>query len=116
MPEFDAVVASAKGVAIRQDRAVLKKKLAEGVEDFLDVFDRATQHTDKVASGLRVEPFLRCIPAIGTTKARTILDDLGIRSTATLGGLRVNQRTAFRRALVESSRARELRLAMVVSS
>lgn len=100
MPEFDAVRASAKGVAIRQERALLKRKLADGVEDFLDVFDRAAEHTDKVASGLRVEPFLRCIPAIGTTKARGILDELGIRPSATLGGLRVNQRSAFRRTLV----------------
>lgn len=100
MSEFDAVGASAKGVAIRQERAGLKKRLSDGDEDFLDVFDRASDHSDKVAAGLRVEPFLRCIPAIGTTKARGVLDTLGIRPTATLGGLRVNQRSAFRRALV----------------
>ena len=100
MAEFDAKAASAKGVAVRQERANLKRRLANGVEDFLDVFDRALGGSDKAASGLRVEPFLRCIPAIGTTKAHAILEDLGIRPTATLGGLRVNQRALFRRALV----------------
>jgi len=96
---FDAASASAKGVHIRQRRAALKKALSEGDEDFLDTFDRAGSRTEPISAGLRVEPFLRCIPAIGHTKAARILEELGINPRATLGGLRVKQRTAFRREL-----------------
>jgi len=96
---FDAASASAKGVHIRQRRAALKKALSEGDEDFLDTFDRAGSRSEPVSAGLRVEPFLRCIPAIGHTKAARILEKLGINPRATLGGLRVKQRTAFRREL-----------------
>lgn len=98
-PPFDATASSAKGVEMRQQRAAVKKALTAGELHFLDVFDRAGDHTDPVLSGIRVDPFLRCIPAIGSTKSQRILEQLGIRPTATIGGLRVNQRRAFRAKL-----------------
>ena len=114
---FDAVSASQKGVEIRQKRAQLKQALASGREDFLDTFDRAGSHTEPISAGMRVEPFLRCIPAIGRTKAARILEDLGINPRATLGGLRVKQRLAFRRELVRltgSARPERRKGALVV--
>ena len=114
---FDPASASAKGVEIRQQRAALKKELSQGEADFLDTFDRATSRTDPVSAGMRVEPFLRCIPAIGTTKAQRILSELGISPRATLGGLRIKQRSAFRRelsSLTSETRSSRRRGALVV--
>ncbi len=114
---FDPASASAKGVEIRQKRAQLKRALARGEADFLDTFDRAGDRTDPVSAGMRVEPFLRCIPAVGVTKAGRILEGLGISPRATLGGLRVHQRSAFRRelsTLTSSSRPPGRRGALVV--
>lgn len=100
MVDFDARAASIKGVAMRQSRAALKRQLTAGQRDFLDTFDRATDGADMVAAGMRVEPFLRCIPGVGVTKAKAALEGIGVNPRATLGGLRVNQRVAFRRELV----------------
>jgi len=114
---FDPASASVKGVEIRQKRAELKRALARGEADFLDTFDRAGDRIDPVSAGMRVEPFLRCIPAVGVTKAARILDELGINPRATLGGLRVKQRSAFRRELsilTSASRPSGRRGALVV--
>lgn len=99
MTPFDPVEASKKGVAIRQERAALKRDLASGQRNFLVVFDQAAERTDPVSSGLRVEWFLRALPSVGVTKAQAICEKLGINPRATLGGLRVNQRTLLRREL-----------------
>lgn len=98
---FEPRTASAKGVEIRQQRADLKRQLALGEQDFLDTFDRATNGDDPVAAGIRTETFLRCIPAVGETKALRTLERIGVSPRATIGGLRVNQRRAFRNELVE---------------
>ncbi len=98
--DFDAKAASARAVEVRRERASLKQELSLSQRDFLETFDLATERVDPIAAGLRVDWFLRCLPAVGPTKALRILERLGINPRATLGGLRINQRTAFRRELV----------------
>lgn len=100
MNGFDPKEASAKGIAVRQDRAALKRQLASGERDFLTTFDLATDGSDPIAAGIRTETFLRCIPAVGRTKAQAALERIGVSPRATIGKLRINQRTAFRRELV----------------
>jgi len=94
---FDAKAASVKGVEMRRARAEFKAALARGEFRFLEVYDQAeSEDASQVLRGLRVEWFLRSIPGFGVTKTRALLERLGISATATLGGLRVRQRTALR--------------------
>lgn len=97
---FDARAQSARSSALRQQRAELKAELASLQRDFVDTFDRAKDSDDPALHGLRIDWFLRSLPGVGPTKSARILQDLGINPRATIGGLRINQRTAFRRELV----------------
>lgn len=94
---FDAVAASRRGVERRRARAELKAKLAAGEYRLVEAFDDAEDPgADPALRGLRVEWFLRSIPGFGITKTHSLLSSLGISPTATLGGLRVRQRSALR--------------------
>lgn len=95
--EFDPAAASQRGVQVRRARAQLKSELRAGRHRLLEVFDRAEDPSaDIVLRGLRVEWFLRSIPGFGATKTTRLLERLGVKPTATLGGLRVRQRAALR--------------------
>ncbi|AVG24061.1 guanylate kinase [Pontimonas salivibrio] len=98
---FDAGAQSAKSSALRKRRAQIKEELSQLQRDFVDTFDRAKDSDNPALSGLRVDWFLRALPGVGPTKTTKILERLGINPRATIGGLRINQRTAFRRELVE---------------
>ncbi len=101
MTGFDAKTLSAKGAALRRARAQLKAEIAEGRHSLIELFDRAAEpDCEAVLSGLRVEWFLRSIPGFGVTKASRLLAGLEINPRATLGGLRVRQRSALRREVV----------------
>ncbi len=101
MSKFDAQALSAKGAALRSARAALKRELSEGRHSLLELFDRAGEPgCDSVLSGLRVEWFLRSIPGFGVTKAARLLERLQINPRATLGGLRVRQRSLLRSEVV----------------
>jgi guanylate kinase len=97
---FDAHLQSQRAVALRRARAALKKDLKTGVRHPMDVFDEGVERANQVVTGLRVDWFLRSLPAWGPTKAQRFLDELGINPRLTLGGLRVRQQVAFRRKLV----------------
>jgi guanylate kinase len=99
--EFDAQGLSAKGAALRSRRALLKAEISDGRHHLIELFDQASEaECDPVLSGLRVEWFLRSIPGFGVTKAKRLLERLGINPRATLGGLRVRQRSSLRREVV----------------
>lgn len=101
MKEFDARALSAKGAALRAERARLKREIAEGQHSLIALFDEASEPEGPVVlQGLRVDWFLRAIPGCGVTKVGRILEGLGINPRATLGGLRVRQRAALRREVV----------------
>ena len=101
MTEFDAKALSAKGAALRSARAQLKVEISEGRHSLIALFDTAGEaQCEPVLSGLRVEWFLRSIPGFGVTKAARLLERLEINPRATLGGLRVRQRSALRREVV----------------
>ena len=101
MVEFDAHAASTLGVAVRQARATLKAAIAAGEENILELFDRAQgEEADEILAGLRVEWFLRSIPGMGSTKVQRVLAAAGVLPRATLGGLRIRQRTALRAEVV----------------
>jgi len=96
---------SALGAAMRAARASLKTDIALGKIPVLTLFDQAGEpECDQVLSGLRVGWFLRSIPGIGVTKANRLLADLGINPKATLGGLRIRQRSALRTQVIELQR------------
>jgi len=96
---FDAHAQSKRAVAVRRARAQLKKDIKSGKRHPLDVFDQGVDRENQVVQGLRVDWFLRSLPAWGETKAQRFLADLGINPRLTLGGLRVRQQLAFRRKL-----------------
>lgn len=96
-PKFDAAAASRRGVEMRRARAELKDQLRRGDHRLVAMFDEAeTPDADPVLRGLRVDWFLRSIPGFGVTKTHSLLERLGVRPSATLGGLRVRQRAALR--------------------
>lgn len=101
MSEFDAASQSKKAVALRRARAALKKDIKAGRRDPLDVFDQGVERKNPVVKGLRVDWFLRSLPAWGETKAHRFLERVGVNPRQTLGGLRVRQQVTFRRALLE---------------
>jgi guanylate kinase len=89
--------ASQQGIVVRRARAELKASIARGEGSILELFDRAGEpDADPVLRGLRVEWFLRSIPGVGVTKAQRLVEGLGINPRATLGGVRVRQRTLLR--------------------
>ncbi len=94
---FDAFGASRRGLEVRRARAAFKRELSDGQHRLLDIFDRSEDpDADLVLRGLRVEWFLRTIPGFGAKKTKAVLERVGVRPTATLGGLRVRQRAALR--------------------
>jgi guanylate kinase len=99
---FTATELSRKGAQVRRARASLKQEIAEGVHSLIELFDQAGEpECDPILHGLRVQWFLRAIPGFGITKATRLLEELGINPRATLGGLRVRQRSALRRHVVD---------------
>jgi len=90
---------------MRTARAGLKKEIAAGRHSLVALVDSAeSQEADPVVAGLRVSWFLGSIPGLGVVKVQKILDGLGISPRATLGGLRVRQRAAFRRQVAHLQR------------
>lgn len=101
MTGFNAKALSVKGAALRSARAKLKAEISEGRHSLIDLFDAAGEsECEPVLAGLRVEWFLRSIPGFGVTKAARLLESLGINPRATLGGLRVRQRSVLRREVI----------------
>jgi guanylate kinase len=102
MSDFDPVELSRQGAAMRSARAHLKAEISRGVHSLIEIYDQAGElECDPVVAGLRVQWFLRAIPGFGLTKTGRLLERLGINPRATLGGLRVRQRAALRREVVD---------------
>jgi guanylate kinase len=99
--EFDAHAQSQRATALRRARAQLKADIKSGKRDPLEVFDQGVDKENPVVAGLRVEWFLRSLPAWGPTKAHRFLEGLNINPRWSLGGLGVRQQVAFRRKLRE---------------
>lgn len=105
MTELSPGELSALGAAMRAARAELKAEIARGSHSVVELFDRAGEpHCDVVLAGLRVSWFLRSIPGIGVTKTSRLLEGLGINPRATLGGLRVRQRSVLRPVVAQLQR------------
>ncbi len=86
------------GARRRTARAELKQEIARGKHSLVALCDAASQaDADPALSGLRVSWFLGSIPGVGVNKTTSILHRLGISPRATVGGLRVRQRAAFRK-------------------
>lgn len=97
MSELTPAQLSALGASRRTARAELKKSIARGKYSLVSLCDEASEAgADPVLAGLRVGWFLGAIPGVGIHKTRSTLERLGISPRATLGGLRVRQRAAFR--------------------
>lgn len=105
MKELTPTQLSELGASRRTARAELKKKIARAEFSLVALCDEAAEAgADPVLSGLRVSWFLRAIPGVGVHKTSSILERLGISPTATLGGLRVRQRAAFRGEVIALQR------------
>lgn len=101
MSGFNPTELSRRGAEVRTARARLKRDITEGHHSLIELFDAAGEPgCDPILSGLRVQWFLRSIPGFGMTKATRVLEGLGINPRATLGGLRIRQRTVLRREVV----------------
>lgn len=102
MTGFDPGSLSRKGAEVRSQRAELKRAIARGEHSLIELFDKAGEpDCDHVLAGLRVQWFLRAVPGFGITKATRLLDELAISPRATLGGLRIRQRTRLRGHVLE---------------
>ncbi|MGO2659784.1 guanylate kinase [Mycetocola reblochoni] len=102
-PEVDRTQASQAAVRARQARAEVKRAVAAGDRDALDVLAAATTDPAGVEGRIRVTEFLLSLPAIGKTKLPRVLESLGISASKRLGGLGVHQRARLR-AYLESRR------------
>ncbi|QLD10535.1 guanylate kinase [Microbacterium oleivorans] len=91
-PEVDRVAASRRAVAVRRERASLKKDVAMRVISPQELLRRAWADPDSAAGSLRITDFLTAIPAIGENKRDRILADLDISPVKRLGGLGSRQR------------------------
>lgn len=100
MPPFEPTDAAQRSVLRRQARAELKGQLSRLERDVVATFDEAENTDDPALAGLRVDWFLRALPGVGPTKAKRVVDRLGISPRATLGGMRVKQRAALREEVV----------------
>lgn len=105
MKDLTPAQLSELGARRRTARADLKKHISLGRYSLVALCDEAGEPgADPVLSGLRVSWFLRSIPGVGLHKTTRILERLGINPTATLGGLRIRQRSAFREEVVSLQR------------
>lgn len=97
MSPFRPSEASSKGLEVRRARAALKAEISRGEHNYLGLYDQSGEPgAGDVLRGLRVEWFLRAVPGVGQTKVDRWLAELGVNPRATLGGLRVRQRSALR--------------------
>lgn len=100
-PPVDRRAASAAAVAARRGRATVKRAIAEGKRSAVEVLDESTKDPKSPEHTLRITEFLLSIPAIGETKMRRILDELGISDVKRLGGLGKHQRDRLRAFLLK---------------
>jgi len=96
-PEVDRIAASRAAVAARRARAAVKSDIATGRRSALEVLDAARDDPGGTEGRMRVTDFLLALPAIGPTKMRAALGDLGIADVKRLGGLGRLQRERLRR-------------------
>lgn len=105
-PEVDRVAASRSAVEARRARADIKRRIAEGSLDPLEVLTRADAGGPRSAAAtLRLPEFLRSIPGIGVVRAGRLLDELEIAPSKRVGGLGVRQRRRLEEALRARARA-----------
>ena len=79
-----------KGIADRQWRSTVKKRLKTGEIDLHDVLKQASD--DQVIAKTRVLEILESMPQVGPVRARRLMERLDISPSRRLRGLGVNQR------------------------
>ncbi len=95
-PEVDRAAASRRAVAVRRERAALKRDIATRVITPQELLRRAVADPASAAGTMRVTDFLTALPAIGEGKRDRILAELGISPVKRVGGLGTRQRAALR--------------------
>ncbi|MCT9820225.1 guanylate kinase [Microbacterium sp. W1N] len=98
-PEVDRAAASRRAVAVRRERAALKRDVATRVITPQELLRRAIADPASAAGTMRITDFLTALPAIGEGKRDRILADLEISPVKRVGGLGARQRAALRRFL-----------------
>jgi len=94
-PEVDRAAASRRAVAVRRERAALKRDVSTRVITPQELLRRAVADPASAAGTMRITDFLTALPAIGEGKRDRILADLGISPVKRVGGLGARQRTAL---------------------
>jgi guanylate kinase len=89
-----------KAASYRLERAAYKTQIREGNVTVAAVF-RAIAEGNQMVCHLRIEPFLRCYPAIGPVKAAGICAALGVSPQRRIGGLGRRQLASLRELLEE---------------
>lgn len=95
-PEVDRAAASRRAVAVRRERAALKRDISTRVITPQELLRRAFEDPASAAGTMRVTDFLTALPAIGEGKRDRILAELGISPVKRVGGLGARQRAALR--------------------
>lgn len=85
--------ALAKAAEARRIRAELKQMLKAGEVQLAEVLDRADQ--SEPLAKTKVSEVLEALPGYGPTKARKLMERLGIAASRRLRGLGPNQRQAL---------------------
>ncbi|MDR6938757.1 integration host factor, actinobacterial type [Arcanobacterium hippocoleae] len=86
-------VALEKAAAVRKERAQLKKDLKDGKIKLSEVL--AAGKENSVAGKLKVSALLTSLPGIGTAKAASIMEKIGISASRRVGGLGQHQAEAL---------------------
>ncbi|RLK49205.1 guanylate kinase [Microbacterium telephonicum] len=94
-PEVDRAAASRRAVAVRRERAALKRDLSSRVITPQELLRRAFADPASAAGTMRVTDFLTALPAIGEGKRDRILAELAISPVKRVGGLGARQRAAL---------------------
>lgn len=88
---IDPTQAGAIAVRRRQERAAVKKAIASGERDALEVARIAWDQDDSIEASLRVTEFLTSMRGIGPDRSTAIMDKLGISPRKRLGALGTRQ-------------------------
>lgn len=101
---------------MRQARAAVRKQIAAGEIDVVDLLDRR----DEVVGPMKISAVLQSLPGVGPLRAEAILEQTGINGDRRIQGLGVQQRKVLREALTkrvpEPTRARRRRAVLLVVS
>ena len=92
----DRILAGAKAVTARRERALAKEALSRGEVGIFDLINDSRQSIQR----MRVQELLDAAPGIGSRRTYLIMTKVGIAPTRRIGGLGLHQLAKFRNEML----------------